>query len=136
MNQCAAPSGTRRRRSSPSPPSSAGSTSQCPRSSRASSQRQPTRVPTSPEQLLEAGLDLLLEKAAKAKGLVARPRKTAPSPKDDGYVPAHVRREVMNRSGGRCEYALPSGERCGSTHRCQFHHVVARAKGGRSIVEN
>jgi hypothetical protein len=88
------------------------------------------------EQLLEAGLDLVLEKSAKAKGLVDRPQKNPRPSRDDGRVPAHVKREVMKRSGGRCEHVLPSGERCGSRHRCQFHHVVARAKGGKSTVEN
>jgi hypothetical protein len=88
------------------------------------------------EQLLEAGLDLVLQKSAKAKGLVDRPQKNPRASKDDGRVPAHVKREVMKRSGGRCEHVLPSGERCGTRHRCEFHHVVARAKGGKSTVEN
>jgi hypothetical protein len=87
------------------------------------------------EQLLEAGLDLLLDKSAKAKGLVARPQTKVRPSKDPGYVSAHVKREVMKRSGGRCEWVLPSGERCGSTHGCEFHHLDARAKGGKATVE-
>ncbi len=88
-----------------------------------------------PEQLLEAGLDLLLAKDAKRKGLVANPRKTPP-PATTDRVPAHVRRTVFLRDGGRCQVRLASGEICGSTHRVQLGHIVPRAKGGPPTVEN
>jgi hypothetical protein len=49
--------------------------------------------------ILEAGLDALLERAAKRQGLVKRPRAAAPPTDADTsenarYVPATVRREV------------------------------------------
>src|SRR5574341_1226951 len=106
------------------------------------------------EAILEAGLDLVIERAAKRKGLVKRPRTAtkAPSPglsragagergdgpggegRDAGHIPAAVMREVWIRDEGRCQWKLENGEICGSTHRLQFDHVVPRALGGTSTV--
>ncbi len=88
------------------------------------------------EEILEAGLDLLLERDAKRKGLVKTPRATPPPSSDPDYVPAHVRRAVFERDGGRCQYRLASGEICGSTRRVEIDHVTPRAQGGPSTVEN
>ncbi|MGB8929735.1 MAG: HNH endonuclease, partial [Anaeromyxobacteraceae bacterium] len=111
------------------------------------------------EAILEAGLDLLIERAAKKKGLSTRPctrpkaeraatqietvpsteeppssgRPPAPRPR---YIPADVRREVWLRDEGRCQFRLESGEICGSTHRLQFDHVHPFALGGESTVSN
>jgi hypothetical protein len=89
------------------------------------------------EEILEAGLDLLLERSAKRKGLVKNPR-PVPSPSSDpDYVPAHVRRAVWKRDAGRCQFKLASGEICGSTHRLEIdHYPTPRALGGPSTVEN
>ncbi|BDG05147.1 HNH endonuclease [Anaeromyxobacter oryzae] len=94
-----------------------------------------TRPGAMEEELLEAGLDLLLEKAAKRKGLVSKPRKTPPPAKAD-HIPAHVKRAVWERDGGRCQFRLPSGEICGSTHQLEFDHIEPVALGGASTVEN
>ncbi len=88
------------------------------------------------EEILEAGLDLLLERSAKRKGLVKKPRVVPPPSSDPGYVPAHVRRAVWERDGGRCQFKLASGEICGSTLRVEIDHVTPRALGGPSTVEN
>jgi hypothetical protein len=85
------------------------------------------------EQILEKGVDLLLEKSAKAKGLVDRPLNTPRPSKDASRIPAHLKRAAMKRAGGRCEFVLPNGETCGSTHDLEFHHVTARAKGGKAL---
>jgi hypothetical protein len=105
------------------------------------------------EAILEAGLDLLLERAARRKGIVERPKKS-PSPGlspagaversesvDGGgsgsrHIPAAVRREVWTRDEGRCQFRLESGEVCGSTHRLQFDHIHPLALGGDSTVSN
>jgi hypothetical protein len=89
----------------------------------------------SSEEILEAGLDELISKVAKRRGLVKSPRKAPPPSKGD-HVPAHVRREVWRRSGGRCEWVLESGERCGSTKRVEVDHVDPRALGGPPTIEN
>jgi len=91
------------------------------------------------EAILEAGLDLLIERAAKRRGIVERPRTRGPLDGEEGqprYVPAAVKREVWIRDDGRCQWKLESGEICGSTHRLQFDHVRPVALGGTSTVAN
>jgi hypothetical protein len=90
------------------------------------------------EEILEAGLDLLLERAAKRKGLVERPRTKAlpPPPAGSRSLPAAVKREVWLRDEGRCQWRLENGEKCGSTHRLQFDHVHPVALGGESTAGN
>jgi hypothetical protein len=96
------------------------------------------------EVILEAGLDLLIERAAKLRGIVQRPRATPPprpshtSEEGSGRraIPAAVKREVWVRDEGRCQWELESGERCGSTHRLQLDHILPVARGGTSTVEN
>ncbi len=93
------------------------------------------RPGASAEEILEAGLDLVLARQGKRKGLVAKPRKAVRPSKADA-VPAHVKRAVWSRAGGRCEWRLESGERCGSTIRLEFDHIVPLAQGGPSAIEN
>jgi hypothetical protein len=96
------------------------------------------------DAILEAGLDLVIERAAKRKGIVAKPRKAPPSqglgPEcdevDPGSMPAAVRREVWIRDGGRCQWPTSDGGVCGSTCRIQYDHVLPRARGGTSTVAN
>ena len=110
------------------------------------------------EAVLSAGIDLLLEKVAKQRGLVKRPRPTlaandtekpagagagASSPpeppaeeRDADHVPAAVRRAAFERAGCACEWTLPDGQRCGSTWQLQLDHVIPRARGGPSTIEN
>ena len=115
------------------------------------------------EQVLEAALDLLLEKQAKARGQVKRPRTTiaetppplallpteptlaAPlttkprPPRREGPrepIPAAVRRAVWERDQGRCTWPLDGGGRCGSTHRLELDHLIPWAERGPSTVEN
>ncbi len=87
------------------------------------------------EEILEAGLDLVLAQQAKRKGIVDRPRKVSPPAKAD-HVPAHVKRAVWIRDGGRCQWPLESGGVCGSTLRIEFDHITPRALGGPSTIEN
>ncbi len=93
------------------------------------------RPGASTEEILEAGLDLVLAQQAKRKGIVAKPRKESRPTKPD-RLPAHVKRQVWIRDGGRCQWALDSGGICGSTLRVEFDHVVPRARGGSSTVDN
>jgi HNH endonuclease len=95
-----------------------------------------------PAEILEAGLELLLAQAAKRKGLVEKPRKnTRPAteettPAKAGHVPAHVRREVWIRDGGRCQWGLGSGGVCGSTRHLELDHIHPRSRGGASTADN
>ena len=72
------------------------------------------------EQVLTAALELLLEKQGK---------RTA-------CVPAKVKREVVRRDGGKCQWPVDGGGVCGSEVWLQIDHVVPRGKGGPSTVEN
>jgi hypothetical protein len=87
------------------------------------------------DEILEAGLDLLLADHAKRKGLVEKPRKVPPQSKGD-RIPAHVRRAVWLRAGGRCECRLDSGEVCGSTYKLEFDHFpIPKARGGPATID-
>ncbi len=86
-------------------------------------------------EILEAGLDVLLERHAKRKGLVEKPRREPPPAKPD-HVSAHVKRAVWKRDGGRCQWAVDGGGVCGSTHQVELDHVVPRGRGGPPTIEN
>jgi hypothetical protein len=92
------------------------------------------------EAILEAGLDLLIERAAKRKGLVKRPRPVPVYAAAEGanprHVPAAVRREVFLRDEGKCQWPLADGGICGSTHRVELDHVVPVGRGGKATASN
>jgi hypothetical protein len=94
-----------------------------------------SKLGATPEQILEAGLDLILAADARRKAIVARPRKTPP-PSTTDRVPAHVKRAVFLRDGGRCQFPLASGGVCGSRYRVQLGHIIARADGGPPTEDN
>jgi hypothetical protein len=87
--------------------------------------------------VLEAALDLLLEKNDRRKGLVKKPR-TAPSRPSvrPRHIPAEVKRAVWLRDGGKCQWPVASGGVCGSTRQLELDHVVPVARGGPSTVDN
>ena len=87
------------------------------------------------EQVIEAALNLLLEKQASRRAEVKRPQKK-PRPAKPDHVTATVKREVWARDGGKCQWKLDSGGVCGSTTRLEIDHVVPRGKGGASTVSN
>jgi hypothetical protein len=93
----------------------------------------------SAEDVLSAGLDLLLERDARRQGLVAKPR---PAPPEDEaapgatHLPAAVRREVWKRDGGCCQWPVDSGGVCGSRVRVQFDHIDMRVDGGKPTASN
>jgi len=91
------------------------------------------------EQILEKGLDLILDRSARRRGLVAKPRKakvpSLPPVRGSRYVPAEVRRAVWERDGGKCQFKLASGESCGSTYQVEIDHLTPLARGGGATVE-
>jgi hypothetical protein len=98
-----------------------------------------SRPGASLEDVLEVGLDLILARETKKRALVAKPRPAPPiptAPANPRHIPAHVRRAVWDRDGGRCSWPLDSGGVCGSTLRLQLDHVVPVALGGVSAVDN
>lgn len=89
----------------------------------------------SAEAVLEAGLDLLLARHAERRGQVEKPRENPRASKSE-HIPAHVRRAVWKRDGGRCQWPLESGGICGSTLRVEFDHRTPRALGGACGVDD
>src|SRR5512137_479675 len=87
------------------------------------------------EQVIEAALDLLLEKQASRRAEVKRPQKN-PRPAKPDHVTSAVKRAVWARDGGKCQWSTHDGGICGSTVRLEIDHVVPRGKGGPSTVDN
>jgi hypothetical protein len=88
------------------------------------------------EDVLSAGLDLVLARDQKRKGLVAKPRPApANMPAEPGadYIPAAVRREVWERDQGRCQWELDTGGICGSKLRVELDHIRLRCRGARPV---
>jgi hypothetical protein len=109
-------------------------------------ERRPHSHPgASRDEVIEAGLDLVLEPTAKRRGLVKNPRKTAEATatprarsgrqargaRSGRYVPAQVRRAIWDRDEGKCQWTMEDGGVCGSTHQVELDHVASYAKGGR-----
>ena len=107
------------------------------------------------EQVLEAALDLLLERQARRQALVKRPRATpgktsavtgvseqaaalvpARALVNARTIPAAVEREVRLRDGNRCQYPLDAGGVCGATYQVQLDHEQPVALGGSTTVAN
>lgn len=87
-------------------------------------------------EVIEAALDLVLERHAKRNGLVKNPRKEPRRSADPDRIPAHVRRQVAIRDGGKCQYPVASGGVCGSAVAVELHHRQSRARGGPATPEN
>ena len=104
--------------------------------------------------IFERALDLLLEKAEKAKlGVNAKaavtPLKTATSrsirPETDRpaqparksrYRPRHVDRAAWSRDDGQCGFVSKDGRRCTERAFLEFHHIQPFALGGPATVDN
>jgi len=89
------------------------------------------------EQILDRAFNALLEKLQRAKcGATDRPRESLSKPsKDRRCVPAHVRRAVWSRDGGRCTFVSDTGQRCEERQSLEFDHVLEVARGGQATVE-
>ena len=85
-------------------------------------------------EVLDRALDALVEKLEKRK--VGVGTRKAQRPAGPGTIPAHVKRAVWERDGGRCSLVGDGGRRCGSTARLEFDHIEPVALGGASTAEN
>jgi hypothetical protein len=103
-------------------------------------------------EVLEVGLDLIIARYLKRRGIGAKPRKTAapsvaptpvpettdappPAPKRSRHVPAAVWRGVWERDGGCCAWPLEGGGVCGSTDRLELDHLEGWALGAETTIE-
>lgn len=51
-------------------------------------------------------------------------------------IPATVRREIMQKSHGRCQYKSKAGRVCGSSYFPQIDHIRPVSEGGQNDLEN
>jgi hypothetical protein len=100
-------------------------------------------------EVLEVGLDLIIARYLKRRGIGAKPRKPARAPKAPAtaavgappgtrrsrYVPAEVRRAVWERDGGCCAFPLENGGVCGSTYQLELDHIEGFALGAGNTVD-
>jgi hypothetical protein len=95
------------------------------------------QIPSGDEaQVLERVLDLAIGQLEKRKfAATSRPGPRRPS-KNPRNIPAHVRRTVHERDGGRCTFVSESGRRCEATTMLEFDHLNPVARGGKATVEN
>jgi 5-methylcytosine-specific restriction endonuclease McrA len=88
-------------------------------------------------EVLKRALGLLvarLEKRKFARTDEPRPRRRR-SKGNPRYIPAHVKRAVWERDGGRCTFVGDNGHRCGARRFLEFDHVVPVARGGEATVD-
>jgi HNH endonuclease len=73
---------------------------------------------------------------ARTRSAPELPASEAPPPGIRETIPAHVRREVWLRDGGRCAWTSADGHRCGSRWKLELDHVLPVARGGASTADN
>jgi len=97
------------------------------------------RLPTGDlASVLDLALDALVEKLEKrkfAKTDRPRPRRRRGTA-NPRHIPAHVKRAVWERDGGRCTFVGDTGHRCDARKFLEYDHVNPVARGGRSTVTN
>ena len=90
-----------------------------------------------PGEIVDRALTLLLKEVERKRcGKTDRPRAGRPARPGSDYIPAEIQRAVWERDGGRCAFIGKTGRRCNDTSCLQYHHVIPRAKGGPTTVEN
>ena len=89
-----------------------------------------------PAVIFERALDLLVRDVEKKKlAATTKPRPPRGSKSGSRDVPAHVRRAVWKRDGGRCAFAGNSG-RCTERRYLEWHHVQPFGHQGPATVDN
>ncbi|HET9325356.1 MAG TPA: hypothetical protein VFQ05_01135 [Candidatus Eisenbacteria bacterium] len=87
-------------------------------------------------QLIDRALDVLIRQVERQKlGAALQPRPLRLGTHSRRYVPAHVRRAVWRRDGGRCTFVSESGHRCDERRFLQFDHIDPVARGGLATVD-
>jgi 5-methylcytosine-specific restriction endonuclease McrA len=91
----------------------------------------------SPAEIFDRALSLLLDDISRKKVASAhRPLPRDGSRPGSRHIPAHVKRGVWLRDGGRCAFRARDGRRCGEHGFLEFHHVVPYAMGGDVSADN
>jgi 5-methylcytosine-specific restriction endonuclease McrA len=69
------------------------------------------------------------------RAATSRPAHARRSAAGSRHVPAHVKRAVWQRDGGRCTYVSESGRRCEARRGLEYDHVKEFARGGEATVD-
>ena len=86
-------------------------------------------------QVLERALDALIVQLEKRKFAATRRQHRPGATQSGRYVPAHVKRAVWERDGGRCTFVSESGRRCPARLLLEFDHLHEVARGGLATIE-
>jgi hypothetical protein len=87
-------------------------------------------------QVLDRALDTLIAELEKRKfGAGARRPAQHRRSRSARHIPAHVRRVVWERDGGRCTFVSASGHRCEARTFLEYDHIDPVARGGSASVE-
>ena len=87
-------------------------------------------------EVLKRALEALVEKLEKQK--FAKCARSGPrrSKAKGRYIPAEIRRTLLERDGGQCTFVSEHGKRCDSRTRLEFDHVDEVARGGQTTTSN
>ena len=88
--------------------------------------------------VLDRALDAFIEQLEKQKfAATSRPRQAwTGSSANPRHIPAHVKKTVWQRDGGRCTFTSASGHRCQAIKGLEYDHIEPVACGGEATVEN
>jgi len=88
-------------------------------------------------EVLDRALDALIAKLEKRKlAATNRPQRARRPTCNRRTIPAHVRRAVSKRDGGRCTFVSESGTRCPAKAKLEYDHVTPVARGGEATIGN
>ena len=93
-------------------------------------------------QIFDRALSLLVAEVKKKRFGVGRARRARKASKSkqgkarSRHIPAHVKRTVYERDGGRCTFVDATGRRCETRGGLELHHLHAFGKGGENHVDN
>jgi len=87
-------------------------------------------------EVFDLALDALIAVLEKRKfAATDRPQRTPRPATNARTIPAHVRRAVWKRDGGRCTFVSEDGRRCPARALLEFDHVTPVARGGMATIE-
>jgi hypothetical protein len=90
-----------------------------------------------PGTIFDRALTLLLEDVARKKlAMTSQARPAWAAGTRSRHIPAHVRRDVWQRDGGRRAFVTANGRRCTERAFLEFHHRDPYAIGGEATLAN
>jgi RuvA, C-terminal domain len=87
-------------------------------------------------EILERGLDALIQRETQRRCGTGRPGKQRPTAPGSRHVPVEVERQVRERDGGQCSFVDGAGRRCSERRFITLEHEQPFALGGPHTVDN